>query len=164
MKLTAVSTLLLLGAALEPLSVLGLSFPDVCSPSSCLRAPSKCAYGKVKDACNCCDFCGNGPGEHCGGEFNILGMCGKGMECVSNNVNEPTTFPEGLCVWKMRTAFQPGKKQQQQPAKLQTPPPGLKFVPQKQQWLRSKAWRKFSANQPQREGKVAKKGQQTSFN
>ncbi|XP_059488095.1 single insulin-like growth factor-binding domain protein-2 [Neocloeon triangulifer] len=107
-------SLLLLAAVLHPPKVAGLSCPDVCVKSRCERL--KCAYGKIKDVCNCCDFCGNGPGEQCGGEFGILGMCGKGLECVSNEAFEPAAFPEGTCAWK----------------KL---PPGLKFQrPAKWTW------------------------------
>ena len=43
---------------------------------------SACAYGVVKDECNCCDTCAKGPGEACGGAFGGDGYCAEGYECI----------------------------------------------------------------------------------
>ena len=66
-------------------SVLGLSASSAtscvhpCPAAQCTQVdPSSCPYGLVKDVCECCDVCGNGPGQLCGAN----GKCGEGLICV----------------------------------------------------------------------------------
>ncbi|GAB6024847.1 hypothetical protein CHUAL_009965 [Chamberlinius hualienensis] len=66
---------------------------------------SKCKYGTVKDVCHCCDVCAKGPGESCGGMWEMEGKCATGLRCRTETPppNEPTTvadfgFITGRCV------------------------------------------------------------------
>lgn len=38
--------------------------------------------GLVKDPCRCCDVCAKVMGELCGGPWNYLGKCDKGLKCL----------------------------------------------------------------------------------
>lgn len=40
-----------------------------------------CPYGVGKDHCACCDKCINGPGDKCGGPWNVYGGCAEGFKC-----------------------------------------------------------------------------------
>ena len=64
-----------------------VSCPYPCNPAAqCAQLdPSSCQYGLVKDVCECCDVCGNGPGDLCG----PYGKCGAGLICVQG-------YEEGL--------------------------------------------------------------------
>lgn len=42
-----------------------------------------CIWGEARDRCNR-RICAKGPGERCGGSLNILGVCGEGMMCKSD--------------------------------------------------------------------------------
>nr|XP_053647391.1 single insulin-like growth factor-binding domain protein-2 [Cherax quadricarinatus] len=66
----------------------------VCDTAEWCQDPStlNCTYGTVKDACNCCDVCGQGPGEVCGGPWDIKGRCGVGLKCQKKKNNE------GICI------------------------------------------------------------------
>jgi len=81
-----------------------------------------------------------GPGEQCGGEFNMLGSCGKWLECISNNANEPWMFPEGTCEWMSKKPATPAPKK---PGKLQKLPPGFKIVPTNQHRASKAGWKKI---------------------
>lgn len=61
-----------------------LSCPAPCTPESCSSIDiSNCSYGTVKDACECCDVCGRGPGDPCGeGGATFYGRCGDDMTCT----------------------------------------------------------------------------------
>ena len=63
----------------------GLSCDEPCNPSlQCTHIDtSNCRYGLVKDVCGCCNVCGKGLGELCGGINDIEGKCGPGFECVT---------------------------------------------------------------------------------
>ncbi|KAL7632831.1 UNVERIFIED_CONTAM: hypothetical protein RMT77_016828 [Armadillidium vulgare] len=41
---------------------------------------TNCRYGEVKDWCNR-TACGKGPGQKCGGRWQMYGACGSGMYC-----------------------------------------------------------------------------------
>jgi hypothetical protein len=86
----------------------------------------------------CVDVLLQGPGEQCGGDFNILGVCGKALECISNSANEPSIYPEGLCVWKNKPIASP-----LQPSK---PKQSTKFKPADSKWLSRIQWKKFNSN------------------
>ncbi|GAB6024842.1 hypothetical protein CHUAL_009960 [Chamberlinius hualienensis] len=49
--------------------------------------PKTCRYGTVSDICSFCQVCAKGPGEECGGIWNIGGRCGKGYFCHGNPQN-----------------------------------------------------------------------------
>ncbi|XP_074034364.1 uncharacterized protein isoform X2 [Leptinotarsa decemlineata] len=60
----------------------------ICKPcenqAECDSQPKEyCVWGEVRDACNR-RACAKGPGERCGGSLNILGQCGEGMMCKSD--------------------------------------------------------------------------------
>ncbi|XP_068202958.1 venom protein 302-like [Palaemon carinicauda] len=59
--------------------------PCVASESRCPNSAKEgeCPYGIVTDICDCCFVCGQGPGDKCGGFWNVDGKCGTGLECVS---------------------------------------------------------------------------------
>ncbi|CAG0894693.1 unnamed protein product [Cyprideis torosa] len=46
---------------------------------------SLCPAGIGKDVCGCCPQCLNGPGDSCGGPWNIAGVCGRGLKCVKDD-------------------------------------------------------------------------------
>jgi len=58
-----------------------LSFPRCkpCPEEGC-TPPEGCFYGVVKDRCQR-EMCAKGPGERCGGRWELLGACGEGMFC-----------------------------------------------------------------------------------
>ncbi|KAK7077220.1 hypothetical protein SK128_020670 [Halocaridina rubra] len=61
--------------------------------------PGKCKYGYVKSVCGCCDECGKGPGEECGGSWGLLGTCGDGYRCQNKKQPEYLIWhPQGICV------------------------------------------------------------------
>ncbi len=63
--------------------------PSTCTPNECPRLrPRNCVH-RYRDACNCCEYCGMGPGELCEGLWNQYGFCAAGLECVK-------TIEEGL--------------------------------------------------------------------
>ncbi|XP_064085508.1 venom protein 302-like isoform X2 [Macrobrachium nipponense] len=84
-------SLLLLCAVVE--CSLGLTCLP-CDQIICLQ-PVGCPYGYVKGVCSCCDVCAKGPGEFCGGEFNLFGKCGAGLKCVQTVNVIPS---RGVCV------------------------------------------------------------------
>lgn len=52
-----------------------------CGSSPC-EAPVCCDSGyTVYPACPCCRECAGGPGQKCGGLFNLAGKCAKGLYC-----------------------------------------------------------------------------------
>ncbi|XP_068202956.1 single insulin-like growth factor-binding domain protein-2 [Palaemon carinicauda] len=82
---SSASLLLLLCISLAAVTTSGLRcIPCVVSercPNSAKE--EECPYGIVTDICDCCFVCGQGPGDKCGGVWNIKGKCGTGLECVS---------------------------------------------------------------------------------
>ncbi|XP_066962361.1 venom protein 302-like [Macrobrachium rosenbergii] len=59
---------------------------------------SDCPYGVTTDVCNCCDACAKGPGENCGGAWNMRGKCGPEYTCVPvEEANPQEHFFDGKC-------------------------------------------------------------------
>lgn len=59
-----------------------------CTPcltmEECERPPVElCVFGEARNACNR-KVCAKGPDERCGGPMNILGECGEGLRCHSD--------------------------------------------------------------------------------
>ncbi|ELU06981.1 hypothetical protein CAPTEDRAFT_176487 [Capitella teleta] len=56
-----------------------------CMPKKAKRL--KCNGGVTKGICNCCPVCAKVEGEACGGQYEYLGKCDRGLEClpVSDN-------------------------------------------------------------------------------
>lgn len=54
------------------------------SKAECERAPMElCVFGEARDACDR-RVCAKGPDERCGGPMNVLGECGEGLMCHSD--------------------------------------------------------------------------------
>nr|XP_045613001.1 venom protein 302-like isoform X2 [Procambarus clarkii] len=56
-----------------------------------------CPWGTVKDICYCCDICGKGPGEECGGMWNMFGKCGRCLVCKKESEHAKGTCVPGGC-------------------------------------------------------------------
>lgn len=56
---------------------------QVCDDDCDAELPQPCIWGEARDECGR-RICTKGPGERCGGKFNILGKCGEGMMCKSD--------------------------------------------------------------------------------
>ncbi|XP_039625177.1 serine protease HTRA1 [Polypterus senegalus] len=67
--------------------------PHICDTARCPPLPEHCYYGEVKDDCGCCDICGAGEGDQCGGRG--AGVCGDGLRCV---YPPGKRRPRGTCV------------------------------------------------------------------
>ncbi|GIX81490.1 IGFBP N-terminal domain-containing protein [Caerostris darwini] len=54
-----------------------------------------CEFGVVPDVCECCYTCAKGPGESCGGMFDLAGICWVGSICQPH-----PKYPQlpGVCV------------------------------------------------------------------
>ncbi|XP_068202961.1 venom protein 302-like [Palaemon carinicauda] len=66
----------------------------------CIGEPSveDCPHGTVTDKCGCCLECAKGPGEVCGGIWNINGRCVEGYQCVKTPGGfDDGTYFEGTC-------------------------------------------------------------------
>ena len=48
----------------------------------------------MKDACRCCEVCAKVKGEICGGPWNYLGKCDKGLKCLPQDTG---MFISGKC-------------------------------------------------------------------
>lgn len=70
----------------------------VCSMQTCPSLPGPCNSGVGKDPCGCCDVCSKGPGEECGGPFDILGLCGTNLNCDKSRSPEVEFNARGVCV------------------------------------------------------------------
>ncbi|XP_068202948.1 insulin-like growth factor-binding protein 7 [Palaemon carinicauda] len=78
------------------LAVIGTSANtcSTCQLSSCTPVDNlDCDWGIVRDDCNCCHVCTQGPGERCGGDGNRFGKCGVGLTCVPSSASGT----EGIC-------------------------------------------------------------------
>ncbi|XP_077542389.1 crimpy [Haemaphysalis longicornis] len=56
----------------------------------------ECAYGVTSDMCGCCNVCARGPGEECGGYWNIGGTCAEGLTCKPNTMYYQLP---GMCIY-----------------------------------------------------------------
>ncbi|XP_018008438.1 venom protein 302 isoform X2 [Hyalella azteca] len=53
-----------------------------CTAITCARVDERtCRHGVGLNACGCCQVCLRGPGERCGGPWNIEGKCGRNLTC-----------------------------------------------------------------------------------
>lgn len=89
-------------AALAVLAAMAhaLTCEHPCNPDRCPSlAPGQCAYGTVMDSCSCCQECGKGPNQTCGGQGNIEGRCGLGLYCKLRTDLPPDIIPDvpGTC-------------------------------------------------------------------
>lgn len=58
----------------------------------------KCPAGIAKGVCGCCPVCAQSYGQKCGGDYNYLGSCDKGLTCVTKPLNGlPNIKNEGTC-------------------------------------------------------------------
>uniref|UniRef100_UPI00398EFAD1 serine protease HTRA1B n=1 Tax=Pristiophorus japonicus TaxID=55135 RepID=UPI00398EFAD1 len=74
------------------------SCPQLCELSSCPELPSGCWAGPVNDSCGCCQLCGAGEGESCGGRGDEA-RCGEGLKCsVPPAANPGKRRIKGVCV------------------------------------------------------------------
>ncbi|KAF2356694.1 Growth factor receptor cysteine-rich domain [Trinorchestia longiramus] len=81
-----------------------------CNPRKCPVVTS-CPYGSGLDPCFCCTVCNLGPGETCGGPFDIAGRCGMGLTCVKTRPRDINL--EGVCREGTGGTFSPQKPEQQ---------------------------------------------------
>ncbi|PRD29248.1 UNVERIFIED_CONTAM: Single insulin-like growth factor-binding domain protein-2 [Trichonephila clavipes] len=51
-----------------------------CEDYDCMEVDD-CEFGEVPDVCECCYACAKGPGESCGGMFDLAGTCAWGYAC-----------------------------------------------------------------------------------
>ena len=77
-----------------------------CNP----RKASKlmCKGGVTTGVCGCCPVCARIKGERCGGYYNFLGKCDKGLYCepmLHSKVTRKRRDPEGRCKKGKRTLF-----------------------------------------------------------
>lgn len=71
-----------------------------CSPKSASKL--ECRGGTTTGVCGCCPACARVQGEQCGGYYNYLGKCDKGLYCepVSKKKKgrvHKSREPEGIC-------------------------------------------------------------------
>merc|ERR1719412_828788 len=76
-----------------------LSCSEVCNKSNCGPEPTHCSYGIVKDACDCCSVCAQGPGEVCDGGALQLGTCGDRLKCIPDNPGDSLLPPVKPSPW-----------------------------------------------------------------
>ena len=84
----------------------------------------KCQGGITKGICNCCPVCAKVEGEECGGEWDYLGKCDRGLYCKPKKsadggdsykdwemygthgaMTPRSKKPEGICVKSMHHFF-----------------------------------------------------------
>ncbi len=66
-----------------------------CTPRKAKRL--KCKGGVTRGICNCCPVCAKTEGESCGGEWNYLGKCDRGLNCEPNENQLIKDNAEGTC-------------------------------------------------------------------
>ncbi|CAK9300805.1 unnamed protein product [Gordionus sp. m RMFG-2023] len=64
--------------------------------TKCVDPPSNCTGGLVKDVCDCCKICAKVKGEVCGGIYNYLGKCDKGLMCDLKDPKDANSM--GTCI------------------------------------------------------------------
>ncbi|KAL4227979.1 hypothetical protein ACF0H5_013417 [Mactra antiquata] len=86
-------------------SVQGMTCPPCdrihCSPKS--KAKLDCRGGHTTGVCGCCPVCAKIEKERCGGYYNYLGKCDKGLYCESTSKRKKgrvhnSREPEGICI------------------------------------------------------------------
>lgn len=66
-----------------------------CSTSRALKL--QCKGGVTTGVCGCCPVCARVEGETCGGTWDYLGKCDKGLVCVYQESDEPDRDRRGVC-------------------------------------------------------------------
>ncbi|KAI4897405.1 hypothetical protein NFI96_005669, partial [Prochilodus magdalenae] len=76
--------LMLTSQVLLLLLVVESSWAVMCGPCpDVVSCPEiQCPGQKVMQLCSCCPECAKQKGEICGGLFNKIGICDRGLECV----------------------------------------------------------------------------------
>ena len=88
---------------------------DTLSPAQALQCPPcgrihchpkkasqlRCKGGVTTGVCNCCPTCAKIKGERCGGDYNYMGKCDRGLTCKTRGGDAPL-FPSqqeplGIC-------------------------------------------------------------------
>ncbi|XP_035231762.1 single insulin-like growth factor-binding domain protein-2 [Stegodyphus dumicola] len=66
----------------------------ICDDYECPETDD-CDYGLAPDVCGCCYTCAKGPGDSCGGMYDLAGRCTKGYYCQPH-----PKYPQlpGICV------------------------------------------------------------------
>ncbi|CAG9854474.1 unnamed protein product [Phyllotreta striolata] len=79
-------------------SLAGIWICKPCADEEECNAPplNRCVWGETRDACNR-RICAKGPGERCGGSLNVLGQCGEGMMCKSDELCYGCSFQTLEC-------------------------------------------------------------------
>ena len=71
------------GKSIDSLTSLELQCPSCseihCTPRKAKRL--KCQGGVTRGICNCCPVCAKVEGEACGGQYDYLGKCDRGLQC-----------------------------------------------------------------------------------
>ncbi|KAK2159760.1 hypothetical protein LSH36_147g09041 [Paralvinella palmiformis] len=73
-----------------------------CSPRNVRRL--RCKGGITRGVCNCCPVCAKLQGESCGGQWNFLGKCDRGLRCIPdesprNDITEILTMADRKKTW-----------------------------------------------------------------
>lgn len=77
-----------------------------CSTRRALKL--QCKGGVTTGVCGCCPVCARVEGETCGGTWDYLGKCDKGLVCVYQESDEPDRERRGICeagearIWKKK--------------------------------------------------------------
>lgn len=66
-----------------------------CSSRRALRL--QCKGGVTTCVCGCCPVCARVEGETCGGTWDYLGKCDKGLVCVYQDSGNPDSEQKGTC-------------------------------------------------------------------
>lgn len=66
-----------------------------CSSRRALKL--QCKGGVTRCVCGCCPVCARVEGETCGGTWDYLGKCDKGLVCVYQDSGKPDSEHKGTC-------------------------------------------------------------------
>lgn len=66
-----------------------------CSTRRALKL--QCKGGIATGVCGCCPVCARVEGETCGGTWDYLGKCDKGLVCVYQDSDTPDRERRGIC-------------------------------------------------------------------
>lgn len=66
-----------------------------CSTRRALKL--QCKGGITMGVCGCCPVCAKVEGETCGGTWDYLGKCDKGLVCVYQDSDTPDRERRGIC-------------------------------------------------------------------
>ncbi|XP_031566431.1 four-domain proteases inhibitor-like [Actinia tenebrosa] len=90
------NSLLYLSLCLSAMFVCVLSLSCMsCDQVKCKTPTCKSGVG-FKDMCGCCDTCAKTEQQHCGGPWNMNGICDKGLSCVVRRKNGKVIPDRGI--------------------------------------------------------------------